>query len=100
MTFPRVAVEWHAAPNLLWTQFDDGGDWVVYDPASADVHQLTDAAHYLWQLIADRRANSLESLAAALAARMDRTPDEALAAHTRAALESMDGIGLIRPTLS
>jgi len=94
------SVRWQAAPNLLWTRYDDGSTWVVYNPASSDIHQLTDAAHELFGLIDRGRPATSETLTAELAAILERAPDDELAAVTRDTLAFMDGAGLIRPVLS
>lgn len=82
---------------MIWTKYPDGDDWVVYNPASGDVHLLTAAARRLWELIA-AGASSFDTLAMTLAGDLDRPVDEELTRATRDALASMDRVGLIRPT--
>jgi PqqD family protein of HPr-rel-A system len=87
---------WHAATNLLWSQFDDSDDWVVYDPASDDVHLLTDSAHRLWKVISDGQPHALEQLVAAVAVDLERPPDDELTEVIRGTLSLMDAVGLVR----
>jgi PqqD family protein of HPr-rel-A system len=88
---------WRVATQLSWTHFDDSDDWVVYDPASDDVHLLTASAHHLWTLVSDEQPHSLEDIVAALAADLGRPPDEELTRVTRETLAMMDDVGLVRP---
>lgn len=88
---------WRQATDLVWTHYQDSEDWVVFHPQSGDVYLVTSAAHILWTLIADGRASTLHQLIDALAAALDRTPDDELAAVTRDTLAFMDRAGLVRP---
>jgi PqqD family protein of HPr-rel-A system len=88
---------WRPARELVWTHYDDSEDWVVFHPQSGDVYLVTSAAHTLWALIADGSAPTLHQLIPALAAALNRTPDDELAAVTRDTLAFMDRAGLVRP---
>lgn len=90
---------WSAAPDLIWTNYPDSDEWVVYNPASADLHLLTASARSLWTLVADGR-DTLDALAAALAASLGRPLDAEVADATRDAIASMDRAGLVRPASS
>ena len=88
---------WRPAADLVWTHYDDSEDWVVFHPQSGDVYLVTAAAHTLWALIADDSAPTLNQLVPALAAALNRTPDNELATVTRDTLAFMDRAGLVRP---
>jgi PqqD family protein of HPr-rel-A system len=88
---------WCSAPNLVWTHYDDSEDWVVFHPQSGDVCLMTSSAHTLWKLIADGQSLTLNQLISALAAALERAPDEELTAVTRDTLAYMDRAGLVRP---
>ena len=88
---------WHTAPDLVWTHYADSEDWVVFHPQSGDVSLVTSSAHILWKLIADSQAQTLTQLIPALAAALERAPDEELATVMRDTLAFMDRTGLIRP---
>ena len=88
---------WTAERNLIWTHFDDEDEWVVYNPASADIHLLTTSARLLFTLVSDEQPHSVEDLVATLAAELGRAPDEELTTVTRETLASMDRAGLLRP---
>jgi PqqD family protein of HPr-rel-A system len=88
---------WRPATDLVWTHYQDSQDWVVFHPQSGDVYLVTSAAHILWTLIADGRASTPPQLVSALAAVLERAPDEELAAVTRDTLAFMDRAGLVRP---
>ena len=64
MNTRSVACAWQAATDLLWTQFDDSTDWVIYQPASSTAHLVSDAARRLWMLASNGRAADPEGLAA------------------------------------
>jgi len=97
MTDPAWVRRWKASNDLIWTQYDDGDEWVVYDPASGDVHLLTSSARVLWSLISKKSPQSNEDLAAALACELARPPDEQLVPMIQETLSAMDRAGLIRP---
>ena len=88
---------WRPALDLVWTHYDDSDDWVVFHPQSGDVYLVTSAAHTLWAIIADGSAPTLNQLIPALAAALERSPDDELAAVTRDTLGFMDRAGLVRP---
>jgi PqqD family protein of HPr-rel-A system len=90
-------LRWRAAPNLIWTQFDDSDDWVVYHPASADIHLMTGSAYRLWTLVSDEQPRSLDEIVSCLAADLGRLPDDELTGTTRETLAHMDRIGLLWP---
>jgi PqqD family protein of HPr-rel-A system len=88
---------WEAPRDLIWTHYDDGDEWVVFDPSCGDVHLLTRSARVLWTLVSDERPHSLEDLVAAIAAELRCSPDERLITVTRETLAAMDRAGLVRP---
>jgi PqqD family protein of HPr-rel-A system len=87
---------WRAATGLLWTRYEDSDNWVVYNPASADIHLLTAAARELWRLVDHRPGAPFPELAAALAHALGRPSDDELTAVAEEALAGMDHAGLIR----
>ena len=92
------STSWATARDLLYTRYDDGDDWVVYNPASADIHLLTDSAHRLLQLAAE--PVSAEALIQRLALDIGIEADAEFDAATRSAITSMDHAGLLRPIRS
>lgn len=92
----NVSQRWQAATGLVWVQFPDSPQWIVYNSASADVHLFTDAAHSLWTRIHEVPGTSTEHLTAAPLGGNDATPDE-----TRMAILDtiafMDRAGLVLP---
>jgi PqqD family protein of HPr-rel-A system len=92
---------WQAVRDLVWTQYDDSEDWVVFHPRSGDVHLFTASAHLLWTLIFDEQACTLPALVAALAEASGRPLDglanDELTAATRETLAFMDRAGLVLP---
>jgi PqqD family protein of HPr-rel-A system len=90
------AASWTAASDLIWTRYSDSADWVVYNPASGDIHLLTDAAHRLWELI-HNGVTTADALSAALASELADVAGAELQTATHEALTSMDRVGLIRP---
>jgi PqqD family protein of HPr-rel-A system len=91
------AMRWRTAPHLTWTQFDDSDEWVVYHPASADIHLMTGSAYRLWTLVSDEQVHSLDELVSRLASDLQRPPDTELAEITRETLAHMDRAGLLWP---
>ena len=91
------AHRWRPAADLIWTKFEDSSEWVVFNPASGDIHLLTAAAHRLWALLGDGELSDAESLAAALASERGAPVDDELIDVTRDTLTFFDGAGLIRP---
>jgi PqqD family protein of HPr-rel-A system len=87
-----------ADSTLIWTCYDDGDDWVVYNPVSADVHLMTASAHRLWELIAAGTA-TVDGLIPALAADLGCAVDDELRRATTEAIAAMDRGGLIRPAI-
>lgn len=90
-------VRWRVAPDVVWTHYDDGDDWVVYRPTSADIHHLTGSAHRLWTLVSTGPPFSSEDLAVKLAAELEHPPDEEFLTAARETLAFMDRVGLIYP---
>jgi PqqD family protein of HPr-rel-A system len=88
---------WRAAADLIWTHYDDGDDWVVYVPASADMHLLTASAYRLWTLISSSQSSSSNEVAARLAAELSRPLNDELMTATLEAIAFMDHAGLVRP---
>ena len=93
-------VRWRVAPDLVWTHYDDGDEWVVYSPASADIHHLTGSAHRLWTLVSTGSPSSSEDLAARLAADLGHPVDDEFLTAARETLAFMDRVGLIYPAAS
>src|SRR5207302_11000241 len=81
------------APVLIWTQFEDSTDWVVFSPNSSEVHLINEAARRLWALASDGHATSVQDLAAALVMPGEAVTPEALNL-TRDTLAFMDDAGL------
>ncbi|MES1255868.1 MAG: hypothetical protein ABUS56_09685 [Acidobacteriota bacterium] len=91
---------WQAATGLAWTQYQDGDNWVVSNPASASIHLLTESAHTLWTFIAPGSEPLLpEELAARLASSLGRPLDDDLSTATYETIAFMDQAGLVRPVL-
>lgn len=95
-----VVQRWRAAAGPIWRRYDDSADWLVFNPASADLHLLTDSAYRLWVLTGAERPLSFEDLVSALASEMARAPDDELTEATRATLAFMDRAGLVHPVSS
>lgn len=93
VTTGHAIARWRAADNLIWTQFDDADDWLVYNSASGDIHLLSDAAHRLWILTSETALTS-EELVTALA--YGSSPTEEFIAAAMESLTAMDRAGLIR----
>src|SRR4029077_7530632 len=74
---------WRPAVDLVWTHYDDSEDWVVFHPQSGDVYLVTSAAPPPWALVAGGSASTLHQLIPALAAALNRPPDDELATVTR-----------------
>ena len=96
----RPPAPWRVAPDLVWTHYDDGDDWVVYSPASADIHHLTDSAHQLWTLVSSGSFCTADDLGARLAADLGHPFDVDFATATGETLAFMDRVGLIYPASS
>ncbi len=87
-------LRWSATPGLVWTQFDDSDDWVVFNPSSGDIHVLSAAAYKLWQLTSCPPPRSSAELIRTLAG---GAPADDFSASARETLEFMDRAGLIAP---
>jgi PqqD family protein of HPr-rel-A system len=96
---PRI-VRYVPAANLVWATYDDSDEWVVYHPASGDVHLLSASAHRLWTLVADDHIDAVEDLVAALAADIGRPVDAELTGAAVSALDFMDRAGLLIPVFA
>jgi PqqD family protein of HPr-rel-A system len=88
---------WCAAEDLIWIRYDDGPEWVVFNPASAGIHLLTASARVLWTLLTDEQPHSSEEMATAVAMELGVAPGEELAATLRETVAVMDRAGLLRP---
>ena len=97
MTLAHAVKRWRAAAGLIWTRYDDSEDWVVYNPASGDLHLLTDSAQRLWTLVSDEPPRSVGELASALAMDMSSLPNNELSEATQALVAFMDRAGLVNP---
>jgi coenzyme PQQ synthesis protein D (PqqD) len=84
------------APVLVWARFEDLSEWVVFNPESTELHLINEVAHRLWALASEGRAQTIEDLAAALAAEHAPVSSEALR-FTRDMLVFMDDTGLLQP---
>jgi PqqD family protein of HPr-rel-A system len=94
----QVAARWSAIAGLVWTQFDDADDWVVFNPLSGDIHLLSASAYSLWTLTTSSPPRSSAELIEALAADTGSTADGDFLASARETLAFMDRAGLIVPT--
>ena len=90
-------IRWAPAAGLIWMQYDDSDNWVVYNPASATVHLLTPSARLLWELLAGARTHAIEDLALVLAGGVGQASLEELKSVTAEMVAFMDDAGLIRP---
>jgi PqqD family protein of HPr-rel-A system len=93
----EVNHRWSATPGLVWTQFDDSDDWVVFNPFSGDIHLLTASAYALWQLTASFPPRSSPDLIEALASDAGYSADGDFLTSARETLAFMDRAGLIAP---
>ena len=93
----EVSVRWSATPGLVWTQFDDSDDWVVFNPLSGDIHLLSASAYALWPLSTSSPPRSSSELIEALAVDAGYTADGAFLSSARETLRFMDRAGLIAP---
>ena len=99
VTSARAIARWRAADGLVWTKYDDSAEWIVFNPASGDIHLLSDSAHRLWLLTGDRPFTTEELVASLLSESGALRTDEFLAA-ARESIESMDRAGLVRLVLA
>lgn len=93
----EVSLRWSATPGLVWTQFDDSDDWVVFNPFSGDIHFLSASAYALWQLTTSSPPRSSSQLIEALAIDAGYTADGDFLTSARETLAFMDRAGLIAP---
>jgi len=89
---------WSAAAGLVWTQFDDSDDWVVFNPLSGDIHLLSAPAYGLWKLTTSSPPRSSADLIDALAADTGHIADGDFLSSAQETLAFMDRAGLIAPT--
>jgi PqqD family protein of HPr-rel-A system len=87
------------AADLIWTKFEDSSEWVVFNPASGDIHLLTASARRLMTLLEERPADDPVTLARTLAAELNVPPDDEFVTVTGETLAFLDQAGLIRPIL-
>jgi PqqD family protein of HPr-rel-A system len=90
------AARWRAATGLLWTRYDDSDEWLVYNPASADIHLLSDAAHRLWALTSGEAPLTADELIVALFDDSESPPAKDFVTATQESLAFMDRAGLVR----
>jgi PqqD family protein of HPr-rel-A system len=88
---------WVAASGLVWTQFDDSDDWVVFNPFSGDIHLLSASAYALWRLATSSPPRSFESVIDALTAESPQMVDDRFVESARGTLAFMDHAGLVVP---
>jgi PqqD family protein of HPr-rel-A system len=92
-----LAFRWSATTGLVWTQFDDSDDWVVFNPFSGDIHLLSASAYALWKLTTSSPPRSSADLIQALAADAGYTADGDFLSSAHDTLAFMDRVGLIAP---
>jgi PqqD family protein of HPr-rel-A system len=94
----EIDARWSATPGLVWTQFDDSDDWVVFNPFSGDIHLVSAAAYALWRLTTSPASRSTAELIEALSADAGcPTIDDEFTTSARQTLSVMDRAGLIAP---
>ena len=93
---PVTSARWRAATGLIWTRYDDSDEWLVYNPASADIHLFSDAAHQLWVLTSGAAPLTADQLVMALFDEPGSSPSQEFIAATRESLAFMDRAGQIR----
>jgi hypothetical protein len=87
---------WQGQPGLEWTQYDDSDDWVVHNPASANIQLVTASTHRLWTLLATEGPKTTAALATAFSGEGAQALDEDYLRNTETALNLMDQAGLVR----
>ena len=87
---------WRAVDDVIWTEFNDSDEWVVWSSLTGEVHLVTAAARRLWALVSDQPLDAAD-LTIALAKEADRPVDDEFTAATLETLAFMDDAGLIRP---
>jgi PqqD family protein of HPr-rel-A system len=93
----EIDVRWSATRGLVWTQFDDSDDWVVFNPFSGDIHLVSASAYALWQLTTSPHPPSSDELIETLAAETRQAASSDFVASAHQTLAFMDGAGLIAP---
>jgi PqqD family protein of HPr-rel-A system len=94
----EIELRWSATPGLVWTQFDDSDEWVVFNPFSGDIHLLTPAAYELWRLTTASPPRSSAELVNTLAAHAGIDGGADFIASARETLAFMDRAGLVVPS--
>jgi PqqD family protein of HPr-rel-A system len=94
-----VDPRWVAASGLVWTQFDDSDDWVVFNPLSGDIHLLSAPAYALWRLATSTPPLSFTDVIDALIAESPQMADARFVESARGTLAFMDSAGLVVPVL-
>jgi PqqD family protein of HPr-rel-A system len=93
---PSADIRWTAAAGLVWQHWADSDEWVVFHPASGDVHLLSAAAAALLHGLEEKPAD-LATLVETLdlpGTALERPSLHALLAETLAAF---DRAGLVEP---
>jgi len=93
----EITHRWSATPGLVWTQFNDSDDWVVFNPLSGDIHLLSASAYALWKLTTSFPPRSSPDLIEALASDAGYSADGDFLSSARETLAFMDRAGLIAP---
>ena len=93
------ATQWVAASGLIWTSYADSDDWVVYNPASADIHLLTPFAQRLLH-VADGVPRTVDDLLHLLALDLGIPADGELEEAVATAVTSLDRAGLLSRVLA
>lgn len=78
-------------------QYADSDDWAVFNPDSANIHQLSSAARRLFDLAATGVGAAPEALATRLAHESGHPLDSTFIDATRETLAFLDDAGLLVP---
>lgn len=100
VTPARAIARWRAADGLAWKKYDDSDEWIVFNPASGDIHLLSDSAHRLWILTGGDRPLTTEELIASLLSESGALGTDEFLVAARESIESMDRAGLVRLVLA
>jgi PqqD family protein of HPr-rel-A system len=92
-------VTWHLNPlsSLSWRRWGD--EWVAYDAAADDTHQL-DPVAAITLMCLEAGPHDLGSLAAQVAVELDLPDDETLSQRLTELVQQFTQIGLIEPMAS
>ena len=96
VTVDSVHFLWEAETGLEWTHYEDSDDWVVHNPASANIQLVTASTRALSVLLTREGPKTTETLAAAFASDGAQVLDEDFVLATEEALKDMDRAGLVR----